>query len=335
MKLSVVMPVYNAGKTLERAIVSILTQDFGDFEFVIIDDASKDNSTEMIREFEKQDSRIKPVYHRRNAGVSATLNEGLALATMPYIARMDADDESMPGRLGMQYLFIKNRPNVAAAGSFVFYMGITPKLDKLFRVPVSSAEIAGLIQSENCLYHPSVIMNRALVLKAGGYRQEFKNSEDYDLWLRLSRVHDLANIPIPLLRYNFTVDGMSLGRKWEQLYYAYLAKVAFHNADKPWAEIEQIAKDQHARHDKDVFLHDVLLGTLSELLSLGRAEEAQQLTARFSNDLGPEKVAQIHRRAAYSVESPKPTEKSDWLEEFIALKRERIPDQQTHTQSKL
>lgn len=327
MKLSVVMPVYNAAKTLERAIVSILSQDFGDFEFVMIDDASNDGSTDIIREFARQDSRINPVFHRENAGVSATLNEGLVLASALYVARMDADDESLPGRLGMQYVFIRNRPKVAAAGSFVYYMGITPKLDRLFRVPVSSAEIAQRIEDENCLYHPSVIMNRALVLKAGGYRKEFKNSEDYDLWLRLSRVHDLANIPIPLLRYNFTVDGMTLGRKWEQFYYVYLARAAFRNAGKSWTEIEEIAKKQYASHDKDVFLHDVLLGTLSELLKLGKTDDARKLTERFSGDLGPKHATQILQRAAFVEENPQ-TILSEWLQEFIAINRDRIPDQQ-------
>lgn len=328
MKLSVVMPVYNAEKTLEQAIVSILTQDFGDFEFVIIDDASKDNSADMIRSFARQDSRIRPVFHQENAGVSKTINEGVTIAKAPYVARMDADDESLPERLGMQYIFIRNRPSVAAAGSFVYYMGVTPKLDRLFRVPVSPAEIAQKLQDENCIYHPSVIMNRALVLRAGGYKREFRNSEDYDLWLRLHQSHELANIPIPLLRYNFTVDGMSLGRKWEQLYYVYLAKAAHRNAGKPWEEIERIAKEEHARHNKDVFLHDVLLGTLNELLNLGRMEEARKLTERFSGDLGPEKAAQIFRRAALG-DDPQFARGSSWLEEFMALQREQTAEQLT------
>jgi glycosyltransferase involved in cell wall biosynthesis len=328
MKISVVMPVYNAGKTLERAMVSILAQDFGDFEFNVIDDASTDDSVEIIRRLAREDSRIKPVFHRKNAGVSAALNEGLAVAAAPYVARMDADDESLPGRLGMQYVFIRNRPNVAVAGSFVYYMGTSPKLDRLFRVPVSSAEIAARIEHENCLYHPSVIMNRELVSRAGGYRQKFKNSEDYDLWLRLSRVHELANIPIPLLRYNFTVDGQTLGRKWEQLYYVYLAQVAYRNPDMPWTEIEQIAKEAHGRHDKDVFLHDVLLGTLSELLQLGRVDEARQLTERFGDDhLGPEKAAKILQRAANAIENPSSGKGVDWFEEFLAFKREQSLDE--------
>ena len=285
MKLSVLLPVYNAGNFLERAIVSILSQDFADFEFIIIDDASKDDSAKVIREFASRDSRIKPVYHEKNAGLSATLNEGLELAAAPYVVRMDQDDESLPRRLGMQYVFARSRPNLAAAGSFVYHIGITPKHDTLVRLPVSSADIVRQLESTNCLYHPSVIMNRAMVLKAGGYRQQFKNSEDYDLWLRLRKSHEFANIPVPLLRYNFTIDGMTLGRKWEQSRYAFLAQEANRDSKRSWDEIERIATHRYLDQDKTIFLNHVLLGNLSELLRLGRIDEANQLTERFCGDI--------------------------------------------------
>lgn len=285
MKLSVLLPVYNAGNLLARAIVSILSQDFTDFEFIIIDDASKDESAKVIREFAGRDARIKPVFHEQNAGLSATLNEGLDLAATPFVVRMDQDDESLPRRLGMQYVFAKGRPNVAAAGSFVYHIGMTPRHDTLVRLPVSSAEIFRQLESTNCLYHPSVIMNRAMVLEAGGYRKQFKNSEDYDLWLRLRKVHELANIPVPLLRYNFTIDGMTLGRKWEQSRYAFLAQEANRRSNRSWAEIERVANDRHAQQDKTIFLNHVLLGNVNELLRLGRADEAQQLMERLCGDL--------------------------------------------------
>jgi hypothetical protein len=331
MKLSVLLPVYNAGDLLERAILSILTQDFADFEFIIIEDASKDDSAKVIREFASRDPRIKPIFHKRNAGLSATLNEGLALASTPFVARMDQDDESLPWRLRTQHDFIRSRPAIAAAGSFVYHMGITPEHDRLVRLPVSGPEIAERLKRENCIYHPSVIMNRALVLGAGGYRQQFKNAEDYDLWLRLSRVHELANIPIPLLRYNFTIDGMTLGRKWEQFYYVFLAQAANGASEKPWAEIERMASDQYSKQDKDAFLNCVLSGTVSELLNLGRADEARRLAERFGDDLGPERAEEILRGALIDRDRPQAAELNDWLEEFIALRHERSPGQQTHT----
>ena len=319
MKLSVLLPVYNAGNFLERAIVSILKQEFTDFEFIIIDDASKDDSAKVIKDFARRDRRIKEVLHSKNTGLSATLNEGLALASAPMVARMDQDDESMPSRLGMQYLFMRNRPKVAVAGSFVYHMGASPGDDRLIRLPVDPAEIKQRLERENCLYHPSVVMNRHMVLEAGGYRQQFKNAEDYDLWLRLSRIHELANIPVPLLRYNFTVDGMTLGRKWEQLYYVFLAQAAFQHSDSPWREIEQMANATHSHQDKDAFLNAVLMGTVTELLKLRRVEEAKQLTKRFGGELGPEKAEEILQRALTAHRKPQEIGGNDWLEEFLAF----------------
>ena len=318
MKLSVLLPVYNGGAFLKRAIGSILQQDFDDFEFIIIDDASKDDSAATIGRFAAQDSRIKAVLHKDNAGLAASLNEGLRLASAPYVARMDQDDESLPWRLRMQYVFLHSRPTVAVAGSFVYHMGNSQDKDRLIRLPSDAAAIKRRLPEDNCIYHPSVMMNRALVLRAGGYRHQFRNAEDYDLWLRLSRDHDLMNMPVPLIRYRFTVDGMTLGRKWEQLYYVFLARASFHHSDKTWSEIEQIARDDHDRLDKPGFMTGVLAGTIDELLALGYREQASRLVERFSSDIGPEKTAEANARLADNRQESEFPEQNDWLVDFLA-----------------
>jgi len=328
MKLSVLLPVYNAGDLLARAIESILKQEFADFEFIIIDDASKDDSAKVIREFANRDPRIKPIFHEKNAGLSATLNEGLALASTPYVARMDQDDESLPARLGTQYDFVKDKPRLAVVGSFVYHMGITPSHDTLVRLPVSPTEIARQLESTNCLYHPSVIMNRAMVLKAGGYREQFKNAEDYDLWLRLRKVHELENIPTPLLRYNFTIDGMTLGRKWEQSRYAFLAQEANRSFRRSWARIEQIANDRYTRQDKTIFLNHVLLGNVSELLRLGRTDEAQRLTERLCGEV----FSDFSDPVVSWVESLEKDQREKMMSHYSGLKKgvETISDHLDH-----
>jgi len=302
MKLSVLLPVYNAGDLLERAIDSILSQDFTDFEFIIINDCSKDDSASVILRAAARDPRIKAVMHEKNMGLAETLNEGLRMASTPYVVRMDQDDESLPSRLRTQYVFLKSRPHVAAAGSFACHMGTSPEKDRLVRLPHEAADVKQALQSYNCLYHPSVILNREMALKAGGYRPEFNNSEDYDLWLRLSTEHDLMNIPVPLLRYHFTVTGMTLSRKWEQLYYVFLAQASARNPGKPWPEVERIAKEMHQQQDKEEFLSNVLRDTMNELLALGWKDEARQLVEHFTNDLGREKTEQIS--AALLVDPP-------------------------------
>lgn len=327
MKLSVLLPVYNGGALLERAISSIVQQDFEDFEFIIIDDASKDDSSSLIKRVAAKDSRIRAFLHKENAGLAATLNEGLQLASTPYVARMDQDDESLPWRLRIQYIFIHSRPTVAVAGSFVYHMGMSPKQDKLVRLPSDVREIKRRLPEDNCIYHPSVILNRALVLRAGGYRHQFRNAEDYDLWLRLSRDHDLANIPVPLIRYHFTVDGMTLGRKWEQLYYVFLARASFNHPGKAWSEIERIASDRYTQVDKPGFMTAVLDGTVGELLALGYPEQASRLVEQFSGDIGSELTASANARIAGFASESQNLEQNDWLVEFLdCLRRARNGD---------
>ena len=114
-KISVVMPAYNAENYIREAIDSILAQTFRDFEFLIIDDGSTDHTVEIIRSY--SDSRIRLYQNERNMGVAATLNRGLDLARGEYIARMDADDISLPERFAKQAAYMDAHPDVAVCGS--------------------------------------------------------------------------------------------------------------------------------------------------------------------------------------------------------------------------
>lgn len=319
MRVSVLLPVYNAGILLERAIRSILAQSLTDFEFIIIDDASKDESRATIERFAAEDSRIRAILHKDNIGLAETLNEGLRIASAPYIARMDQDDESLPERLGIQFTFMNSRPNIAVAGSFVYHMGVSKQHDRFVRLPSDSAAIKKRLPEENCIYHPSVIMNRALILGTGGYKRQFRNAEDYDLWLRLSREHELANIPIPLIRYHFSVEGMTLGRKWEQLYYVFLARASFHHTGNAWTEIERIAKAAHDNTDKQNFMSSVLDGTITELLSLGYTEQASKLVSQFSADVGRERTEKANARISEFQSTCHLPAQDEWLGEFLTL----------------
>jgi glycosyltransferase involved in cell wall biosynthesis len=293
VKITVLLPVYNAGHPLKRAIESILNQDHTDFEFLIIDDSSTDGSADIIVRYAKSDSRIQPIFHHKNSGLSDTLNEGLRMAGCELIARMDQDDESLPHRLRIQCRYLSTRPDVAAVGSFVFYMGTSADRDRLIRFPVSSGEIARTLAEYNCIFHPTVMMRREAVLAFGGYRSEFKNAEDYDLWLRMSRQYQLGNIPIALLRYRFSVSGMTLGRKWEQLYYVFLAQAAHHNDRFEMADCEKWAREKHASIDRVGFLAHVAEHTAEELISLGDTFQAIRLLYRFSGEIGKQKAASI------------------------------------------
>ena len=288
VNVSVLLPVYNAGDTLAQAIKSILNQTLPDFELLIIDDASTDDSAVVIRQYASQDSRIKPIFHNVNQGLTATLNEGLNLAQSDYVARMDQDDESLPNRLQVQWDYLQAHPDIVVAGSFVYHMGTQPEYDRLVELPIENSQIQETLKQYNCLYHPSVMMRRNPILAIGGYRPEFKNAEDYDLWLRVSKVYQLANIPQPLLRYRFSLQGMTLSRKWEQLFYVYLAQSA-HQIEPYSLDIaSEKAKEMLEQTDKRYFLKQVAIGTVNELTSLRAWREAVVLIFLFRSDIGLE-----------------------------------------------
>ena len=286
MKCSVLLPVYNAGETLREAIESILSQEEPDFELLIIDDCSTDGSAGVVRSFAGKDARIRPIFHERNAGLAATLNEGLREARSEFVARMDQDDVALPNRLSTQVRLLSTHLQVAVAGSFVYHMGRTAELDRLVRLPVEHEEISDILPQRNCLYHPSVMLRRDAILALGGYRPEFHNSEDYDLWLRASRAYHLANIPVPLLRYRFSCTGMTLAKKWQQAFYTQMAIVSHRSPEWSIEQVREQAAVELEKLDKDTFLLEVTRGTVEELLRLGQEEDARRVWWLFFRQLG-------------------------------------------------
>jgi GT2 family glycosyltransferase len=298
MKVSVLLPVFNGASTLGRAIESILRQEMADFELLVIDDASTDASFAVAEAFAKQDSRVRVLRHPRNLGLPATLNEGLELAAAEFVARMDHDDESLPLRLGMQHLFLSTRPHVAACGSLVYHMGSDSTKDRLVTLPTVPEEVGLRLERENCLYHPAVMMRREAVRAIGGYRPEFKNAEDYDLWLRLASRHKLANVPVALLRYHLSVGGQTLARKWEQLYFVRLAQVAHRHPQLSLEAAGEQARVRLQAENRTEFLTSVARQTAEELAALGQPAEAEKLLDAFGNELGAWRFAALRTKLA-------------------------------------
>lgn len=284
--VSVVLPVFNGGPLLRRAVQSILTQSFQQFELILIDDASADQTADICAGFAECDPRVRYVRHEQNLGVAATLNEGLQLSRAPYVARMDADDEALPERLRVQVEFMDSQPRVSVAGSFVYHMGSRPRFDHLIELPTSVEEVHRTLPKYNCIYHPSTVLRRSVINALGGYRVEFVNAEDYDLWLRVSRTGAICNIREPLLRYRFSPGGATLGRKWQQLYYVYLAQVANSTAltlDEARLRADQLLRETNRRQ----FFSDVANGTVAELLTLRLWRDAASVLVAYESELDP------------------------------------------------
>ena len=201
--ISVAMSVYNGEQFLVEAIESVLGQSYADFEFLIVDDGSKDASTSIISNFAAQDSRIRPIL-RENRGLIASLNEMLELARAPIVARMDADDASQPERFALQKAFLDEHPDYGVVGTW------SQEFDEDGQDMVGTGPdqpinheglLAGIETGEQLVCHPTAMYRRDIVRSVGGYHAAFRHCEDYDLWLRLANVTKLGNVPQRLLRY--------------------------------------------------------------------------------------------------------------------------------------
>jgi glycosyltransferase involved in cell wall biosynthesis len=214
-EISVVLPVYNAARYLGAAIQSILEQDRCDFELLVIDDGSEDGSLQIARGFE-HDPRVR-VIPQPWRGLVAVLNLGTAEARGEFIARMDADDISVPGRLARQVAFLHSNPSIAAVGSAVQLIDAEGAVVGRLIPRLSAAEIREALLSGSALFHPTVMLRRQALVDIGGYRAAFVAAEDYDLWLRLSEQAELANVSDVLLHYRVHEEQVSSRKACQQI----------------------------------------------------------------------------------------------------------------------
>jgi glycosyltransferase involved in cell wall biosynthesis len=199
--VSVVFPVHNGEPYLAEAIDSILGQTFGDFELIAVDDGSTDNSRRRLDDAAARDARVR-VVAGQEPGLVGALNLGLSLARGEFIARMDADDISQPGRFALQVSYLRDNPDIAVVGSAITLIDASGVVVREISYPLAPADVERfLMEIGSALAHPAVMARRKVMLSVGGYRKLFQHSEDYDLWLRMAERYSLANLPDRLLRY--------------------------------------------------------------------------------------------------------------------------------------
>ncbi len=221
-KISVVMSVYNGELYLAEAMNSILNQTFTDFEFIIIDDGSTDSSREIIESY--KDPRIKLLTNDYNQGLAQSLNKGISIARGKYIARMDADDISLPERLEKQVAFMEENTGIGVCGTWVKIIGVNPEWVRELETDPETMRSNFIFGHQ--IVHPSVIMSKDLLLKHQlFYNPVYKKAQDYELWCRCSRYSSVSNIPEVLLLYRQRNDKQKTTHLLEQQYYASLIQV--------------------------------------------------------------------------------------------------------------
>lgn len=207
-KVSVVMSVYNGERYLRGAVDSILNQTLRDFEFIIVDDASTDDTWQILTAYARRDSRVALARNEENIGLTRSLNKGLALAQGEYIARMDADDISLPERLKKQVAYLDAHPEVGLLGTWVEIIGEGEERLSVLRRPIDPLFIKWSLLFDNYLVHSTVMYRRSLVEKLGGYNPS-RYAQDYELWSRMSFETQIAILPEVLVRWRRHPTGIT------------------------------------------------------------------------------------------------------------------------------
>ena len=212
--VSVLMGVWNGAPHVREAVVSVLSQTAADLELIVVDDESTDATPGILASF--RDPRLR-VERRARGGLTSALNAALALARAPLVARLDADDAALPERLERQLAFLRAHPEVGLLGTAAREVDASGREVAIVRPPTDDAEIRRALVRRNPFVHSSVVMRRAVLEQVGGYDEAFPVAQDYDLWMRMSRVTRMANLSESLVIRRLLPGRVSEARDTERL----------------------------------------------------------------------------------------------------------------------
>ena len=231
--VSVLMSVYNEEDYVAKAIVSVMTQTYKPFEFIIVDDGSTDKTADILKEAAKRYPEIK-IISKDNSGLTKSLNFGLYHCTGDYIARLDGNDIALPERFKKQVEFLNNNPDYAVVGTWriEFWEDGTP--ERKIRLPVTNSEIQRTLVKTSCFGH-STIMVRGNILREFRYDKKFITSQDNNLWTIIGKYYKFHNIPEYLTRILRKEGSVTLSApKWRTLKYTMIIRFqAYKNLDCP------------------------------------------------------------------------------------------------------
>lgn len=253
--ISVLMTIYKDKEYLKEAIKSIVDQSYRNWEFLIIAEPdTPEESLEIIRSF--SDKRIRLIINKKHLGFSESLNKGIKLAKGKYIARMDADDISLPNRFIFQLVYMSIHVKTAVCGSNVVCIDKTGKELHKSKLPLRPEEIAVMFHFENVIYHPSVMFRKEVFIY-NNFFYKSQSAEDYELWTRICRNYRIANVPMILLKRRMHGENAVLEQKKEIYHYNLITqrnlweskKIEF-LLDKPWYDKTFVTRDEKDKRRK-------------------------------------------------------------------------------------
>lgn len=252
IKLSVIMPAFNVERFIAEAIHSVLNQSFKDFELIIINDGSSDNTENCIKEF--KDPRIILI-NQSNRGIAYAINKGLSIARSELIIRFDADDICYPHRFVKQYQFMLEHPEYVIAGSSADY--IDEKGEFVFtheRLPYSNEQIKARYKTVCPFIHSSVTYRKQSVIDCGGYNEHAHSFEDHLLWQEVLKKGKAKNFAEPLIQVRLNPESITIDEQWRpKSFHLIKKKVLQQNfiSETEGAVLLRIIREQNNKHLKE------------------------------------------------------------------------------------
>jgi len=259
LPITILLPAYNAAPYICQAIDSVLAQSFTDFELLIINDGSTDDTEELIKRY--TDKRIR-LHTQENKGLIETLNYGLQIARGTYIARFDADDVCYPDRLKIQYDFLINNPGYVLVGTEADYADEQGNFIFTYHFrDYEDEEIKGSAFRTCPFIHSSVMYLRQAVIDAGGYDKNAITFEDHLLWRNLSSFGKMKNIRKPLMMVRFNPASVTIDEKWRGKEFVEIKQRAIEQgivSEEDAAALKDILKKQNFAAYKDASYYSMI-----------------------------------------------------------------------------
>ncbi len=212
-KISVILPIFNGEKHIEKTLKTILNQTYKNFELMIINDGSTDKTPEILSRI--KDKRVKVINNKKNLGVTKSLNLGIKKARCKYIARCDSDDLNYPKRFEKQINFLEENPEYVLIGSNAKWINEKGKTLKGFKVKIEDRDIRRWMYIRNQFHHPSVMYKKSIFEKVGGYNEKFNGVEDYELWFRMMKFGKVYNLKENLIERRINEEGVTAKKHWK------------------------------------------------------------------------------------------------------------------------
>lgn len=210
-KVSVIIPTYNRADLLPRAIGSVLNQTFRDFELIVVDDGSTDNTKEVVKEFQKKDERVRYIWRENSSGAAKPKNEGIKNSKGDYIAILDSDDKWLPGKLQKQLELFENSSNPRVGFVSCHALVIDEKSGKKleYKIPRYKNVLKNILTQDYMGSGSGMVYKKSVFDNAGLFDENLKTGQDWEIRIRLAQKYDFDFVPRPLFKYYIHSENIS------------------------------------------------------------------------------------------------------------------------------